>query len=173
MQQGDAIFPYFMMSQMPAGIAGLLIAAIFAATMSTISSNINSVSTAFSVDFIQRFRPSIKDATLLRVARWTCIVSGLMGLGIALLMATWDIASLLDYFNTILGLLTSGLGGLFVMAVFFPRIKGRAALTGFIAGELVVFLMYLYTDVNFFLFGATGIVISVIVAWFTSFLTKK
>ena len=164
MQQGDAIFPYFMMSQMPAGIAGLLIAAIFAATMSTISSNINSVSTAFSVDFIQRFRPSIKDSTLLRVARWTCIVSGLMGLGIALLMATWDIASLLDYFNTILGLLTSGLGGLFVMAVFFPRIKGAAALTGFIAGELVVFLMYLYTDVNFFLFGATGIVVSVITA---------
>ena len=168
MQQGDAIFPYFMMSQMPAGIAGLLIAAIFAATMSTISSNINSVSTAFSVDFIQRFRPSIKDSTLLRVARWTCIVSGLMGLGIALLMATWDIASLLDYFNTILGLLTSGLGGLFVMAVFFPRIKGAAALTGFIAGELVVFLMYLYTDVNFFLFGATGIVVSVLVAWMLS-----
>ena len=168
MQQGDAIFPYFMMSQMPAGVAGLLIAAIFAATMSTISSNINSVSTAFSVDFIQRFRPSIKDSTLLRVARWTCIVSGLMGLGIALLMATWDIASLLDYFNTILGLLTSGLGGLFVMAVFFPRIKGRAALAGFIAGELVVFLMYLYTDVNFFLFGATGIVVSVITAWLVS-----
>ena len=164
MQQGDAIFPFFMMSQMPAGVAGLLIAAIFAATMSTISSNINSVSTAFSVDFIQRFRPNIKDSTLLRVARWTCIVSGLMGLGIALLMATWDIASLLDYFNTILGLLTSGLGGLFVMAVFFPRIKGRAALTGFIIGELVVFLMYLYTDASFFLFGAIGIVVSVLVA---------
>ena len=164
MQQGDAIFPFFMMSQMPAGIAGLLIAAIFAATMSTISSNINSLSTAFSVDFIQRFRPSIKDSALLRVARWTCIASGLMGLGIALLMATWNIASLLDYFNTILGLLTSGLGGLFVMAVFFPRIKGGAALTGFIIGELVVFLMFLYTDVNFFLFGAIGIIVSVIVA---------
>ena len=164
MQQGDAIFPFFMMSQMPAGIAGLLIAAIFAATMSTISSNINSLSTAFSVDFIQRFRPSIKDSALLRVARWTCIASGLMGLGIALLMATWNIASLLDYFNTILGLLTSGLGGLFVMAVFFPRIKGGAALTGFIIGELVVFLMFLYTDVNFFLFGAIGIVVSVIVS---------
>ncbi|MBQ9294509.1 MAG: sodium/solute symporter [Bacteroidaceae bacterium] len=164
MQHADAIFPYFMMSQMPAGIAGLLIAAIFAATMSTISSNINSVSTAFSVDFVQRFRPKTTDAALLRVARWTCVISGLIGLGIALLMATWDIASLLDYFNTILGLLTSGLGGLFVMAVFFPRIKGRAALTGFIAGELVVFLMYLYTDVNFFLFGAAGIVVSVLVA---------
>ena len=168
MQQGDAIFPYFMMSQMPAGLAGLLIAAIFAATMSTISSNINSVSTAFSVDFIQRFRPSIKDTALLRVARWTCIVSGLIGLGIALLMATWDITSLLDYFNTILGLLTSGLGGLFVMAVFIPRIKGWSALTGFIAGEVVVLLMYLFTDANFFLFGATGIVVSVITAWILS-----
>jgi SSS family transporter len=168
MQQGDAIFPYFMMSQMPAGIAGLLIAAIFAATMSTISSNINSVSTAFSVDFVQRFHPSIKDSTLLRVARWTCVVSGLMGLCIALLMATWDITSLLDYFNTILGLLTSGLGGLFVMAVFIPRIKGWSALTGFIAGEVVVLLMYLYTDANFFLFGLAGIVVSVIVAWLAS-----
>ena len=153
---------------MPAGLAGLLIAAIFAATMSTISSNINSVSTAFSVDFVQRFRPHTSDAALLKTARWTCVVSGLIGLGIALLMATWDIASLLDYFNTILGLLTSGLGGLFVMAVFFPRIKGSAALTGFIVGELVVFLMYLYTDVNFFLFGAAGIVVSVITAWLVS-----
>ena len=168
MQQGDAIFPFFMMSQMPAGLAGLLIAAIFAATMSTISSNINSVSTAFSVDFVQRFRPSISDAALLRVARWTCVVSGMMGLCIALLMATWDIASLLDYFNTILGLLTSGLGGLFVMAVFFPRIKGGAALTGFIVGEAAVFLMFLFTDVNFFLFGAAGIVVSVITAWLIS-----
>lgn len=173
MQQGDAIFPFFMMSQMPAGLAGLLIAAIFAATMSTISSNINSVSTAFSVDFVQRFRPSIKDTTLLKVARWTCVVSGMIGLCIALLMATWDITSLLDYFNTILGLLTSGLGGLFVMAIFFPRIKGRAALTGFIAGELVVLLMFLYTDVNFFLFGATGIVVSVITAWLLSYAVSE
>ena len=173
MQQGDAIFPFFMMSQMPAGIAGLLIAAIFAATMSTISSNINSVSTAFSVDFVQRFRPSIKDSSLLKVARWTCIVSGMIGLGIALLMATWDITSLLDYFNTILGLLTSGLGGLFVMAVFIPRIKGWSALSGFIAGEVVVLLMYLYTDANFFLFGAAGIVVSVIVAWLASLASNE
>ena len=173
MQQGDAIFPFFMMSQMPAGIAGLLIAAIFAATMSTISSNINSVSTAFSVDFIQRFRPSIKDAALLRVARWTCIVSGMIGLVIALLMATWDIASLLDYFNTILGLLTSGLGGLFFVAVFMPRVRGYAGLIGFIAGEVTVFMIKTFTEANVFTFGLIGIVVSVFVAWIVSFVTKK
>ena len=173
MQQGDAIFPFFMMSQMPAGVAGLLIAAIFAATMSTISSNINSVSTAFSVDFVQRFRPTIKDSSLLKVARWTCIVSGMIGLCIALLMATWDITSLLDYFNTILGLLTSGLGGLFFVAVFMPRVRGYAGLIGFIAGEVTVLMIKTFTEANVFTFGLIGIVVCVVVAWLMSFASEK
>lgn len=168
MQKTDAIFPFFMMSQMPAGVAGLLIAAIFAATMSTISSNINSVATAFSVDFYQRFRPSTGSSALLRVARYACVVSGIIGVGIALLMCTWNILSLLDYFNTILGLLTSGLGGLFVMGRFFPRIQGVSALIGFVAGTAVVFMLSMWTDVSLFLFGAIGIVVSVAIALFCS-----
>lgn len=166
MQKGDAIFPFFMMSQMPAGVAGLLIAAIFAATMSTISSNINSVSTAFSVDFYKRFRPATTDRSMLRVARNTCVVSGILGVAIALLMASWDILSLLDYFNTILGLLTGGLGGLFFMGVFLKRIKGRAALIGFVCGTAFVFWLQFCTDANLFLFGAAGIVVSTLVALF-------
>lgn len=165
MDKGDAIFPFFMMSQMPAGLAGLLIAAIFAATMSTISSNINSVSTAFSVDFYKRFRPHTSDESMLRVARTTCVMSGFIGVGIALLMASWDILSLLDYFNTILGLLTGGLGGLFFIGVFMKRVKGKAALTGFVCGTAFVFWLQFCTDANLFLFGAAGIAVSVIVAW--------
>ena len=177
MQHADAIFPYFMMSQMPAGIAGLLIAAIFAATMSTISSNINSVSTAFSVDFVQRFRPKTTDAALLRVARWTCVISGLIGLGIALLMATWDIASLLDYFNTILGLLTSGLGGLFFMGLFMKRVNGINALTGFLAGEVVVIYLQFFIPENvrpsFMLYGAIGMAVSILIGWLLSLGNKQ
>ena len=168
MGQSDAIFPFFMMSQMPAGVAGALIAAIFAATMSTISSNINSVATAFSIDFWKRFRRSTTDSELVSVARWASVVSGMTGLLLALFMATWDIQSFLDFFNEILGLLTSGLGGLFFMAVFMKRVRGYSALAGFVAGEAVVFLMSAYTDANFLLFGATGIAASVIVAWLLS-----
>ena len=168
MGQSDAIFPFFMMSQMPAGIAGALIAAIFAATMSTISSNINSVATAFSIDFWKRFRRTT-DSQLVVVARWASVVSGMIGLALALLMATWDIQSFLDFFNEALGLLTSGLGGLFFIAVFMKRVKGYAALTGFVLGEAVVFWMSECTDANFFLFGATGMVVSVVVAWLLSF----
>lgn len=173
MSQADAIFPFFMMSQMPAGVAGVLIAAIFAATMSTISSNINSVSTAFSIDFFKRFRSNTSDSQLLTVARWASVVSGLTGLVLALFMATWNIQSMLDYFNTILGLLTSGLGGLFFMAVFMPRVKGFAALTGFVVGELVVLWMSLYTDANIFLFGATGVVVSILVGGLLSLVRRE
>ena len=168
MGQSDAIFPFFMMSQMPAGVAGALIAAIFAATMSTISSNINSVATAFSIDFWKRFRTTTRDSQLVVVARWASVVSGMVGLLLALFMATWDIQSFLDFFNEALGLLTSGLGGLFFIAVFMKRIKGYAALAGFIAGEVVVFLMSEFTDANFLLFGATGMAVSIAVAWLLS-----
>ena len=168
MGQSDAIFPFFMMSQMPAGIAGALIAAIFAATMSTISSNINSVATAFSIDFWKRFRTKTTDSQLVVVARWGSVVSGMIGLVLALLMATWDIQSFLDFFNEILGLLTSGLGGLFFIAVFMKRVKGYAALAGFVAGEAVVFLVSKYTDANFLLYGAIGMIVSIAVAWLLS-----
>ncbi|MEG1579846.1 MAG: cyclically-permuted mutarotase family protein [Bacteroidaceae bacterium] len=163
MAGSDAIFPFFMMSQLPAGIAGLLIAAIFAATMSTISSNINSISTAFTVDVYKHFLPHINDKQMLRCARYTGIVSGLVGVALALLMATWNILSLLDYFNTILGLLSSGLGGLFVMGIFFDRIGARSALIGFLAGTLAVFYLNYQTSVSFLLFGAVGMVVSVVV----------
>ena len=168
MGQSDAIFPFFMMSQMPAGVAGALIAAIFAATMSTISSNINSVATAFSIDFWKRFRSSTTDSQLVGVARWASVVSGMVGLLLALFMATWNIQSFLDFFNEALGLLTSGLGGLFFIAVFMKRVKGYAALAGFVAGEIVVFVMSECTDANFLLFGATGMVVSIVVAWLLS-----
>lgn len=170
MTNADAIFPFFMMSQLPAGIAGLLIAAIFAATMSTISSNINSISTAFSVDVYKHFVPGTSDRRMLRVARITGIVTGLIGIGLAILMATWNILSLLDYFNTILGLLSSGLGGLFLMGIFFDRIQAKAALSGFCVGTAVVFYLNASTEVSFLLFGFVGMVVSVVVALILSLL---
>ena len=172
MQKADCIFPFFMMSQLPQGIAGLLIAAIFAATMSTISSNINSVATAFSVDFYKRFNPHASDKKILKVARHTCTVAGIIGMGIALLMATWEILSLLDFFQEILGLLSSGLGGLFLMGIFFPRIGGKAALIGFIAGVSVVFMTRFLTETSFLLYGFIGMTVSVAVGYLASFIFK-
>ena len=170
MAKNDIIFPFFMMSQLPAGVAGLLIAAIFAATMSTISSNINSVATAFTVDFYQRFKKNTTDRNLLLTARYSSLISGVFGMLIALLMATWNILSLLDFFQEILGLLSSGLGGLFLMGIFFPRIGAKAATIGFVAGIVSVFLTKNLTDTSFLLYGAIGMMVSVLVSWLVSFI---
>ncbi len=168
MQKTDAIFPFFMMSQLPAGLAGLLIAAVFSATMSTIASNINSISTAFTVDFWSRFR-AVTDAGKLKTARYAGIAAGLIGMFIAILMAMVDIQSLLDYFNTILGLLSGGIGGLFMMGIFFPRIGSKAALIGFLCGTGVVIWMNFCTPASFLLFGFVSMAVSVVVALLLSY----
>ena len=173
MEQSDTIFPFFMMSQMPPGLAGLMIAAIFAATMSTISSSINSVSTAFCVDFYKHWRPVSADGRTLKIARSASFLSGLIGVALALLMATWEILSMLDFFQEILGLLTSGLGGLFLMGIFFPRIGGKSALIGFCSGVVTVFLVKYTTDTSFLLYGAIGMIVSVSVAFLISYIIKE
>ena len=170
MAKGDAIFPFFMMSQLPSGLAGLLIAAVFAATMSTIASNINSISTAFTVDLWSKAHPKPDDAGgQVRVARISGICAGLIGMLIAWLMATVDIQSLLDYFNTILGLLSGAIGGLFMMGIFFPRIGSRAAIAGFLCGTATVLYMNFFTQANFLLFGFVSMLVSVVVALILSF----
>ena len=173
MQNTDSIFPHFIMSKMPVGVAGLLIAAIFSATMSTVSSNVNSLSTAFTSDFYCHFFPGSTDKKQLSVARWSGIVFGGIGVGFALLMATLNILSLFDYFNYILGLLASGLGALFLMGIFFPRINGESALIGFVLGTGFLFLVKAQTDISFLLFGFIGMAATLFFGLIFSFFFKK
>ena len=104
-----------------------------------------------------------------RVARIAGVCAGLLGMAIAWLMATVDIQSLLDYFNTILGLLSGAIGGLFIMGIFFPSISARAAISGFLCGTATVLYMNFCTQANFLLFGFVSMLVSVIVARCLSF----
>ena len=164
----DSVFPQFIVAQMPSGVAGLLIAAIFAAAMSTLSSNINSVSAVITSDFYKVLSKAGRHQHTMEVARWSGIIVGVLGIMMALILATWNIASLWDQFNTFLGLLTGGLGALFVMGVFFPRISGNAALAGVVGGLIVLMLMKNHTDLSFLLFGFVGVLTSVLLALLVS-----
>ena len=165
----DSVFPQFIVSQMPAGVAGLLIAAIFAAAMSTLSSNINSVSAVITSDFYKVLAQKSGHKRNMAVARWSGIIVGVLGITMALMLATWNIASLWDQFNTFLGLLTAGLGALFVMGIFFPRISGKAALIGVLTGIVILVLVKNNTSLSFLLYGFVGLVASVLLALVFSF----
>lgn len=169
MSNTDSIFPHFIMCRLPVGIAGLLIAAIFSAAMSTLSANVNSTATVLTEDFFRRFRKNVSDKTAMRFARWSGVVVGGLGLSMAILLATYDIASLWDQFNFFLGLLTSGLGGLFMMGIFTRRIGTRSAFAGFVGSIVVLLIFNSQSNVSFLLYGFIGLVSCFLIGYLSSF----
>jgi solute:Na+ symporter, SSS family len=164
----DSVFPQFIVAQMPSGVAGLLIAAIFAAAMSTLSSNINSVAAVITSDFYNILAKGDAINQRMAVARWSGVMVGMVGMGMALILATWDIASLWDQFNLFVGLLTGGLGALFIMGIFFPRISGPAAFAGTIGSLAILLLIKNHSDLSFLLYGFIGLFTSVLLGLIVS-----
>jgi Na+/proline symporter len=159
-----------MMCQLPVGVSGLLIAAVFAAAMSTLASNINSATTVLSEDFYAKWHKGVSDAGKVRFARVAGILIGGLGVLMALALATFDIASLWDQFNFFLGLLTSGLGGLFLMGIAARRIGAKAALTGFVGSVIVLLLIHALTAASPILYGFLGLVSCFLIGYLSSFL---
>ena len=170
MTNTDSIFPHYIMCKLPDGIAGLLIAAIFAAAMSTLSANINSTSTVMTEDFYTVLNKNASDKGKMRFARLTGVIIGSFGIIMAVMLATFDIVSLWDQFNFFLGLLTSGLGGLFMMGIFTKRIGTKSALTGFVGSIAVLLLCNRYSHISVILYGFMGLVSCFLIGWISSFL---
>ena len=164
----DSIFPLFISQQLPAGVAGLLIAAVFAASMSTLDSSLNSVSAALVTDFFVRFRPSSSDRTRLALARVLTAGLGVLATATSIALATFDIASLWDTFQGMMGLLGGGLAGLFALGMFFRSANGAGAMTGAVSSILILYWVQQHSDLHFFLYGAVGVLSCVVVGLATS-----
>lgn len=173
MSNAEGIFPYFIVNELPAGVAGVLIAAIFAATMSTLSSNINSASTAITVDFAKRIYPVITDKGQVKIARISGVLVGIVGTYLAIELSMMSVKSFFDEFNTFIGLLTSGLGGLFAIGIFLPRVKGYAALLALVCSVFALLWMRSHSSINFMLYGLVGIVLSLLLALLFSYIIPE
>jgi len=169
-ENADAILPWYIVTHLPAGVSGLLIAGLFAAAMSSLDSSMNSVATALTTDFYRRFRPAAADRACLRLARGATVVVGLLGTGFALMMAQWEIKSLWDQFATFLGLFGGGLGGLFVLAIFTRRAHGAGAVVGLLASGAVQFALRQFHPLHPWFYAVTGIASCVVVGYLASLL---
>ncbi len=168
----DSVFPWYIASRLPDGLSGLLIAGIFAAAMSSLSSSMNSAATAYSTDIHFRFGLS-GQVSALRTARLATLIAGLAGTLFALLMATWNIQSLWDEFNKLIGLIIGGLGGLFLLGILTRRANAAGALTGLIASMLVQTVVANHQSVHLLMYTATGVVSCFVSGWLASFLFPK
>lgn len=164
----DAILPWYIYSQLPDGIVGLLISGIFAAAMSTLSSSMNSAATAYVVDIHSKLAKSPKPG--LRTAKLVTFLLGAAGILFAYLMATWEIKSLWDEFNRILGIILGSLGGLFLLGMVSTRAHAGGALCG-LAGSIVIqFFVVHFQTVHLLLYTATGFVSCFVIGYLASLL---
>ncbi len=163
----DAIFPWYIASQLPAGISGLLIAGIFAAAMSSLSSSMNSAATAYSTDIHFRFGWS-KKINPLKLARIATFVVGISGTLFAFMMATMDIQSLWDEFQKVLGLIIGSLGGVFLLGILTKKANSAGVLVGIIASVAVQITVAIYKPVHLTAYSATGVISCFVVGWIAS-----
>lgn len=139
---GDKVFPYFIATGLPSGITGLLIASIFAAGMSTVSTSLNSTATIVLTDYYKRyFNKSAGESTSMRVLYTTSLITGTAGIGIALALV--GVKSALDAWWSLASIFSGGMLGLFLLGFISRRAGKTEAITGVIIGVIIIVWMSL------------------------------
>ncbi|CAG5009358.1 Sodium/glucose cotransporter [Dyadobacter sp. CECT 9275] len=137
---GDKVMPNFMVTKVPVGLLGLIIAAIMSAAMSTISSGMNASATVFSVDIYQRYiKSDLSEKQSMRLLYIATTGFGLLGMvtGIAMI----GVKSVLDIWWLLSGIFAGGMLGLFLLGIISKNTKNTEALTATIIGVLVIVWM--------------------------------
>ena len=170
MPKSDSIFPTFMAIELHPIVAGLIVASIFAATISTLATNLNSSATSLVTDFIARFRKDMDGDAQVRWGRWLVIVVGVLGVAAALVLSVLPSRSLFDDFQNFIGTLTGGLSALFLIGIFMPRVSGAAAMIALVVNYVISLgIGHVFPGLHFFTYGGIGLAACVVVAWVLSF----
>ena len=156
------VFPTYIISFIPTGLLGLLIAVIFAAAMSSLDSEITALSSATVMDFYRRWlRPEATDAHYLMVSRFATLFWGLFAFGMALYAG--QLGSLIEAVNQVGSFFYGSLLGVFLLAFFVKRANGTGAFLGLIAGMSTVAAVGYATDISWLYYNVVGAVVVVIV----------
>jgi Na+/proline symporter len=165
------IFLRFVIAYLPEGITGLIMAAIFAAAMSTISAEVNSLATVTVIDVYRRFiRQGRPDRHYLLASR---VFTAFWGF-VAVVMAEFaaGLGSLVEAVNLVGSYFYGALLGVFILAFFFPRVAGTGAFVGILAGEAVIVMASWLTDISFLWFNVLGPLAVVLAGLAVSALTR-
>jgi SSS family transporter len=155
--QTDQIFPLFISTRLPVGIAGLVVAGIFAAAQSTISTSMNSTAATVVTDFLRPFRLCRSEQGYFRAGQILNLGFGSAGTLLGLLFVRPEITSLFDSFLTVIGLFMGLLGGVFLLGMCTRRANGTGALAGMILAAGLLFALRSWTAVHWLLFAPIGI----------------
>ena len=160
LEDTDYVFFNFILNYLPVGIIGLLLAVILSAAMSSTASELNSLATTTSVDFVQRFsKNKMSDAQILKNGKWLTLIWGLLAIGFALSASLFD--NLIEAVNIIGSLFYGSILGIFLLAFFFKSVGSKSGFIALILGEVVVLVLFAlskfgYIDLAYLWLNAIG-----------------
>jgi Na+/proline symporter len=166
------VFPTFVTQQMPVGIVGLIIAAIFAAAMSTNAGELNALATSTVIDHYRRYlKPGASDAHYLRVSKMATGAWGLVACTVAVYAANQG--SLIEVVNRFGSFFYGSLLGVFVLAIATRRATGRGAFWGLAAGMVAVVTVASTTSISFLWYNVVGVIVVVVVGLAISWTSRR
>lgn len=172
----DQIFMYFIAYQLPVGVTGLILAAIYAAAQSTISTGLNSVATSWTLDIQDVISKNMSDDRRTKIAQFVSLAVGLFSIGVSIVMAHSDIKSAYEWFNSFMGLVLGLLGGVFILGFVSKKANKQGAYAALIVSTIVmVFIKYFLppTAVSYWAYSLISISVSVVSGYIVSVLTEN
>jgi SSS family transporter len=163
---GDRVFPDFITKHMPSGLSGLVVAAIFAAAM---SSSLNSIAATAVNDLYKPFRPARSDKHYLKVSHVLTLIWGVVQIGVALAVRNQP-GSALSKALSIASLINGPILGVFLVGTFLRRVSQPPALIGMIVSSgVMLYVFFGRTDIAWTWYVFIGSLITFVVAWLASF----
>lgn len=173
--QQDQIFASYIAYQLPVGVTGILLAAIYAAAQSTLSTGLNSVATSWTLDIQERLsknKMSFKQQT--KIAQYISLGVGIVAIVVSMILANGEIKSAYEWFNGFMGLVLGVLAGSFVLGVFTKVANSTGAFAAFIVSAIaMVFIKYNMPEVSIWSYSIISIGISLIVGIPVSYVSRK
>ncbi|UWD35298.1 sodium:solute symporter [Mycoplasma cottewii] len=177
-QEGQ-IFPYFIVTVLPIGISGLIIAGIYSASMSTVSSSLHSAATCLVQDIIVRIKPDMSDKTKMNWAKGIILGIGILGTLVAVLLMVVKADDILNLFAGIIGLFGVSVTCIYILGVFTKRTSNIGAIIGGICGLIIIAVPFVLsqakiaTNVDQFYFIILAFIVSLSVGYLSSFIFKN
>ncbi len=168
--KADAIFPLFIATRMPPVVAGVVVAGVFAAAQSTLSTSMNSLSTTIVTDFARPMTACKTEKGYLNLARWVTAILGVVGTGMAILFVLADVFDIFSTYVSILGMFMGVLCGMFMLGMF----TRRAGTAGCLGGAILTsaFMLWLKFQsgwgVHGYIYPAISVILCVTIGYLIS-----
>jgi len=171
--KADGIFPFFAAQHLPVGMAGIVVAALLAATMSTVSGAVNSVANIGMEDVYRRFFRKATDHNCLLVGKWLTFGLGVFGTVAALILARSNLQSVWDLALMITGMILAPISGIFVLGIFTRRANGLGVGIGALASVGANLYARFYLNLHSLGYLALGVFTCILVGYAASFLAAR